>query len=220
VSAAFGASVLVNLLVWMTVPWLAHSSRPATSGQEPREVLVTAVSVIRIERRVKPRREKPQPRPQPQPEVQPQAQSTPEVPSLSLPSTWAKQDMGNEGLLNVTLWLDWKKQSGAFVPRIFMWRRGFDDTDQRAPSLKGAVDDILGVLHDEGATIYASRPQQLCDGTRDGWFLSYDKTHEQPPIHIDDTLFVAGDTIYRATYVRPAGQAEDQTAREALNTLC
>ncbi|MGZ3563873.1 MAG: hypothetical protein ACXVAS_18880, partial [Vulcanimicrobiaceae bacterium] len=75
-------------------------------------------------------------------------------------------------------------------------------------------------IHSEGDKLYTSEPQRVCEGTRPGWFLSYDKPEDEPPIHVEDTLYVAGNTIYRATYVRPTDQLEDVKAREALNTLC
>lgn len=88
------------------------------------------------------------------------------------------------------------------------------------PSLQGAIREILSSLRDGGAKVYASKAQPVCGGQRRGWLLSYVKPGDDPPLHFDETLFMIGETIYRATYIRAADQREDSKTREALNTLC
>lgn len=88
------------------------------------------------------------------------------------------------------------------------------------PSLHDGVQKILATLHGENAKIYASKAQQVCNGQRAGWFLSYMKPGDEPPLHFDEALYMAGDTIYRAIYIRAVGQPEDAKTRNSLTTLC
>jgi hypothetical protein len=210
------ASTVLNVFAWTVVTWNAHiSPNAAPEEEQARETLRVSVASIRVERRSL-QRHQPKSlssRSYVAPVVSP-------VPSLSLPSNWTKQDTGNEGMLNVSLWLDWTKQTAEFVPRVFLWQRQMTDPEGRRATLQDAVNDVLSTIHSEGDRLYASNPERVCDGTRRGWFLSYDKPEDQPPIHIDDTLFVVDDTVYRATYVRPASQPEDEKARAALDSLC
>ncbi|MGZ3563728.1 MAG: hypothetical protein ACXVAS_18130, partial [Vulcanimicrobiaceae bacterium] len=94
--------------------------------------------------------------------------------------------------MNASLWLDWSKQTAEFVPRVFLWQRQITDPDASKPSLQSAVQDVLDIIHSEGDKLYTSEPQRVCEGTRPGWFLSYDKPEDEPPIHVEDTLYVAG----------------------------
>jgi hypothetical protein len=207
-------SVILNTVVWLAATWQAHAPTFAASRARPPETLVVSTSTIHLERpHTGPRHS--------QPAVTP----NPLGPSLSLSAGWSKQDEGREGIRGAqaaTLWLDWSKQTPEFVPRVFLWQRQAMDSDgdPRKPSLQGAVQDVLDTLHDEGDKLYASAPQRLCGGTRPGWFLSYDKPEDDPPLHVEDTLYVLGDTVYRATYIRPADQPEDRKARDALDSLC
>lgn len=129
--------------------------------------------------------------------------TTHQAASLDLPGSWAAQDFSNSAGANTTLWIDFKKARGAFVP-----------------SLQNAVHDIFASLGDEGGKVYASKAQRVCGGERLGWFRSYEKPNEDPPWQYEETLFLAGDTIYRAVYSRPDGQPADRRIRAALNTLC
>jgi hypothetical protein len=90
----------------------------------------------------------------------------------------------------------------------------------RGPSLQDAVQDVLASLRARDAKVYISKAQRVCSGRRPGWFFSYVKPSEDRPLHYDETLFMAGDTIYRATYIRRDDQPEDTKTREGLNTLC
>lgn len=140
--------------------------------------------------------------------------------SLALPQGWTRQDFGFLGTTETAEWLDWKHQSAKWVPRVFVWRIKAETGYMSRSSLHDAVHAVLSSLHDEGAKLYASKAQRVCGGERPGWFLSYVKTEDDPPLHLEETIFLDGDTIYRATYIRAAGEPEDAKTREALNTLC
>lgn len=140
--------------------------------------------------------------------------------SLSLPQGWTRQDFGFLGTTNTAEWLDWKNQSAKWVPRVFVWRIAAEEGYMSRPSLHDAVAKVLSTLHDEHAKMYANRSQPVCNGRRSGWFISYVKTEDDPPLHLEETFFMDGTTIYRATYIRSADQREDPKARAALNSLC
>jgi hypothetical protein len=140
--------------------------------------------------------------------------------TLALPKGWSRQDFGFLGTTKAAEWIDWKNQSAKWVPRVFVWRIDADPAYMSRPSLRDAIAQVLSTLHDERAKMYASRAQAVCNGQRPGWFLSYVKTEDDPPLHMEETIFMDGSTIYRATYVREAGQQEDAKTRAALNTLC
>jgi hypothetical protein len=118
------------------------------------------------------------------------------------------------------VWLDWTKQSANFVPRVMLWQMQAVEPYMRRPSLQDAVQNVLSSLRAGNAKVYTSKAQRVCGGERPGWFFSYLKPSGDPPLYVEETLFAASETIYRATYVRPADQPEDTKAREALNTLC
>ena len=118
----------------------------------------------------------------------------------------------------MTVWMDFKKARGAFVPQVMLWH--VNAAFLSGPSLHDAVGDIVESLRAQGAKVYVSKAQRVCGGKRLGWFLSYEKAHSDPPWQFEDTLYMAGDTVYRATYSRPDGQVEDKQTRAALNTLC
>lgn len=140
--------------------------------------------------------------------------------TLALPQGWTRQDFGFLGTTETAEWLNWKKQTARWVPRIFVWRIKAEEGYMTRSTLKDAVNEMLSSLHDEGAKVYESRAQRVCGGQRDGWFLSYVKPEDDPPLHLEETIFMDGQTIYRATYIRAADQEEDRQSREALYTLC
>lgn len=208
------ASAIFNVFAWMTVSFHV-SSLLSAPAEEPRETAVV-LSSIRIER-PKHRRQMPRPAPAAQETI---LLAPPQPASLALPRTWAKQDFGYLAATDTTTWLDWKNQSGTWVPRVFLWQMKEEAGYMRRPSLQDAVHNILRSLRAEDARVYASKTQRVCNGERTGWFLSYVKPGDDPPLHFDETLFMAGETIYRATYIRAAGQPEDIKTRDALNSLC
>jgi hypothetical protein len=138
--------------------------------------------------------------------------------ALKLPASWAAQDNGNAAAANTTVWMDFKRARGAFVPQVMLWH--VNAALLSGPSLLDAIHDIVESLRAEGAKVYVSKEQRVCGGKRLGWFLAYEKPHTDPPWQFEDTLYMAGDTVYRATYSRPDGQAEDKQTRAALDTLC
>lgn len=211
---SFVASAILNILVWAAVAWLAQVAFHAALKEQPREQ-IAVTSSVRIERRMqlRPQRAKPQHRARAE-------QALPEGPSLSVPSGWEKHDIGHEGMQDAALWLDWSKQTAEFVPRVFLWQKPMMDEDGRRLSLREAVHDVVAYLRDEGDKLFESRAQLVCGGRRLGWFLSYDKPEDDPPVHIDDIFLMDGNTVYRATYARPIAQKEDVRTRRALNSLC
>lgn len=140
--------------------------------------------------------------------------------ALWLPHGWAKENFGNIAETNTTLWLDWAKQTSNFVPRVFLWQKRMDDRYMHKASLQDAVEEVLSSLRAGNAEIYVSKAQRVCAGERVGWFLSYVKRDDDPPLHFDETVFMAGEIVFRATYIRPVDQPEDTKTREALSTLC
>jgi hypothetical protein len=225
------ASAMLHIVTLAAVTWSAHLSFLRNVQTEDATLMVSS-SPIRIERRTVPQPQSQarpniarvsQPKPQPlKPQRQPQRMvSAPsQKASLSLPPDWAKQDYGNKAATDVKVWLDWTKQSATFVPRVMLWQMQAVEPYMRQPSLQDAVQDVLISLRAGDAKLYSSKAQRVCGGERPGWFFSYLKPSGDPPLHVEETLFAAGETIYRATYVRPADQPEDTKAREALNTLC
>ena len=138
--------------------------------------------------------------------------------ALRLPTNWAAQDMANTVAADTTLYLDFKKARGAFVPRVFLVH--LQTTYLSDPTLHGAVEDILGSLRQYGTHVLASKPQRVCGGRFDGWFLSYSRPRGDPPGQYENVLFMQGDTIFRVMYTRPFGEPEDPKTRAALDTLC
>jgi hypothetical protein len=138
--------------------------------------------------------------------------------ALKLPASWATQDNGNAAAANTTVWMDFKKARGPFVPQVMLWH--VNAAFLSGPTLNDAIHDIVASLHAEGAKVYVSKAQRVCGGKRLGWFLAYEKPNGDPTWQFEDTLYLAGDTVYRATYSRPDGEAEDQKTRAALDTLC
>lgn len=181
----------------------------------PKKTIVS--STINEHRRAK--RPHAQPKPLPYTGVTgPLSFTTRQAAKLKLPARWDKQDFANGAAADSTLWLDFSKARGATVPRVFLLH--LKTSYLSGPSLHDAIHDIVENLHAEGARVFVSRAQRVCGGKRPGWFLSYEKPKDDPPLQFEGTLFVAGDTVYRATYSRPDGQPEDARTRAALNTLC
>jgi hypothetical protein len=202
---AYLASVMLHIVTCAAVLWSVQLSL----WRDPRtedETLTVSPSPIRVERRIVPRPRRP-------PSI---ARGT----ELSLPLSWAKQDYGNKAATDVTVWLDWTKQTANFVPRVMLWQMQAEETYMRRPSLRDAVQDVLVSLRAQGVKLDASNAQRVCGGEQVGWFFSYLKPNGDPPLRVEETLFATGETIYRATYVRAADQPEDTKARQALNTLC
>ncbi len=141
--------------------------------------------------------------------------------SLALPSGWSRQDFAFLGTTDTAEWLDWSKtkQSAKWVPRVFLWRMKTEAGYMHAPSLHDAVAHILTSLRQD-ARLHASRAQRVCDGQSEGWYLSYVKPDDDPPLHFDETVFMAGDKVFRAIYIRAVDQPEDPKTLEALNSLC
>jgi hypothetical protein len=197
------ASVILNLFIWVLLS-RELSRLDDVRRQAQHEAVFASTSSIRIERRTVPRPPSPMPR----------------RATLALPPGWTKQQFEYRLWADTTLWLDWRKHSGTFIPRVFLSQMKTELPYMRRPSLQDAVADIVGTLRAQNARVYASRVQSVCEGRRPGWFVSYVKPGDDPPIRVEETLFMAGDMIYRALYVRPDDQPEDTETREALNTLC
>lgn len=210
---SFIASAALNILVWATVAWLARVEFSTATAEQPRE-RIAAATPVQIERRIAPEQQRATPH------GRARAMQPALGPSLSVPSGWEKHDIGHEGMQEAALWLDWSKQTSDFVPRVFLWQKPMVADDGRRLSLREAVRDVVAYLHDEGDKLFENRAQRVCGGRRLGWFLSYDKPEDDPPVHIDDVFLMDGDTVYRATYARPVHQREDPRTRRALNTLC
>lgn len=203
------------MLIWAMVAWLARLEFYTVLAERPRE-RIAATSPVRIEHRVPPAPQQTKAQHHARHVVEPSAQG----PSLSVPSGWEKHDIGHEGMQDAALWLDWSKQTAEFVPRVFLWQKPMISDDGRRLSLRETVHDVVAYLHDEGDKVFENRAQRVCGGRRLGWFLSYDKPEDDPPVHIDDVFLLDGATVYRATYARPIEQREDVRTRRALNSLC
>jgi hypothetical protein len=206
------ASAVLNALAWVMLP--VHLAR-RTAVEAPERLVVTA-SFIRTEHR------RASARPRAAAPPQETAMLAPPPPAaLALPQGWSRQDLAFLGTTKTAEWLNWSKSrhSDKWVPRVFVWQMPVKPGYMHAPSLSDAVQQILDTLH-EDATISASRPQRVCSGERDGWFLSYVKADDDPPLHYDETLLMQGQSIYRAIYIRAVDQPEDTTTRAALSSLC
>jgi hypothetical protein len=141
----------------------------------------------------------------------------PQPAALTLPAAWVRGDFGTAGAADVALWLNWKQQTSDFVSRVFLWYR---KASGRNPSLHDAVQEVLASLQAEDVKLNASKPQRVCGGERTGWFFSYVKLWDDPPLHFDETVYLYHGRIYRAMYIRTLNQPEDSQTRDALNTLC
>lgn len=200
---SFLASVVVNVFAW--VVFTKHTNT-GIAGDIDRE------AVISIEHRTSIRKE---------PRRESIAQSLATSAVLAVPVEWRREGLVPINAPPVTLWLDWKKQTADFVPRIFLWQKTADSAGRhRRPSLHDAVREVLGSLSTQDIVLERSSAQRVCRGHSDGWFLSYAKMWDEPPLHFEETILIDGETIYRATYIRPVDAPEDRAARDALMTLC
>jgi len=135
-----------------------------------------------------------------------------------LPPNWATQDLGNGAAADTSLWLDFKHAKGAFVPRVLVLH--LKTAFISGPTLQDAVHDITDSLEPDDILVTESKAQRVCNGTRDGWYLAYERPDDDMPGQYENVIFMAGDTVYRVVYSRPDGQAEDPATRAALNTIC
>ena len=230
------ASAVLNVAFWVFAPsMLSRTSLP----QPPREIVKVSVSRLHIG---------PEPRAtmHPSPKhaplvamlVQPKrtaraiarrapsnettTELAPPPPAyIALPSGWNRQGFAFLGTTETAEWLNWSKtkHSEKWVPRVFLWRMKMESGYMQGLSLHDAVQHILATLHQD-AKITVSKAQRVCDGEREGWFLSYVKPDDDPPLHFDETVLLADGKVYRAMYIRSVNQPEDADTRDALKSLC
>ena len=137
---------------------------------------------------------------------------------LRMPLTYDTQDLANGAASDVSKYVDFSKAKGAFVPQV--WLVQLKTSYLSGPTLQDAVHDIVASLQPDGAKISASKPQRVCHGRYQAWFLSYSQPDQDLPGQYENILFVEGDTMYRVMYSRPLGQLEDPQTRAAMNALC
>jgi hypothetical protein len=218
---SFIASAIINLFAWVFFASFAQASWSKIRTETPIETIVVSAPSIRIEHRPPQHAQKKvQPRHAAAPKPQPVITPPPGGPTIALPQSWGAAPNFDEIVKNAKLFYDWKHQSSDFVPRIFLWHDDAPAQYMSRPSLRDVVGQVLASIRSENDKLYASRPQPVCRGGQPGWFFSYVKTSDDPPLHVDETLFLDGDSIYRATYVREANQPEDPKTVDALKTLC
>jgi hypothetical protein len=174
--------------------------------------LVYSSSLIRIEHRAE---TKPKIRARGKPSV-----ASSHSPTVKLPAGWGKQDFGNVPLTDTTVYLDWTKQSKNFVSHTIVTKLKGSEGFVKAGSLQSAVRDRLAGLRAGAATVNLSKPSRVCRGTRPGWFFSYTKLWDDPPLHFDESLFISNGAVYMAVYMHAADQPEDQRTLQALKSLC
>ena len=208
-------SAVINIAMWVAVAAYLFPL-PVGESNQPRAIFKVASITIH-----KPRRAVRRPQPARTPDIADNTEMAPPQPAtLALPAGWSRQDFGFLATTDATIWLDRTSHRGKWIPRVFLWDKKIEPGYMQRPSLHDVVKDILDSLHDEHAKMYSSEAHRVCNGLRTGWFLSYSKPDEDPPLHFDETLFMSGDTVYRATYIRALDQPEDTKARDALDTLC
>ncbi|GAC1415473.1 MAG: hypothetical protein NVSMB64_25730 [Candidatus Velthaea sp.] len=135
-----------------------------------------------------------------------------------MPVTYDTQDLGNGATSDVSKYVDFSKAKGAFVPQV--WLVQLKTSYLSGPTLKDAVHDIVGSFQPDEAKISASKPQRVCHGKYDAWFLAYSRQNEELPGDYENILCVEGETMYRVMASRPLGQPEDPQTRKAMNALC
>lgn len=194
-------STILNAVAWWT--FFAHVSALRADDARDADPIAVSSSRLRIERR---------PARRPPPPARPA--------TLTLPAGWSQQDFGNMAGTNTTVWLDWTKAGKNFIPHVLVGDLPAAGGYMRADSLQAAVRDRLAGLRAGGAKIEQSAPMRVCRGTRAGWFFSYAKLWDDPPLRFDEALSVAGGRVTMAVYMRPAGQPEDARTRAALAGLC
>lgn len=69
-------------------------------------------------------------------------------------------------------------------------------------------------------TVSDSHAEKLCDGKLDGWFIASKIVLGTHTYLQERILTTSGGMLYLVIYARPADQAEDASARKALDTLC
>lgn len=232
------ASVALNVACWVLLPSVLSRTNVA---QTPREIVSVSLSRLHLERRpraaaathMQPKRPRtPAPTRTPTPKAMPIARRAPSTETttelapappayIALPSGWSRQGFAFLGTTETAEWLDWSKSKHTekWVPRVFLWRMKMESGYMQRLSLHDAVEHIRSTLQQD-AKITVSKAQRVCDGERDGWFLSYEKPDDDPPLHFDETVLLAGGKVYRAMYIRAVSQPEDPDTREALNSLC
>jgi hypothetical protein len=182
------------------------------AADEMRELVLSSLP-IRIEHRAETRPEIPAP--------EKASVASSQSPTVKLPAGWSKQDFGYVALATDTnVYLDWTKQSKNFVSHTLVTKLKGSDGYIKAGSLQAAVRERLAGLRAGDATVNVSEPTRVCHGTRPGWFFSYTKLWDDPPLHFDESLFVADGAVYMAVYMHAADQPEDQRTLKALTSLC
>jgi hypothetical protein len=198
------ASLVVNALLWVAAS--GHFVRSSyVEAQAPRETVIVLRSLRITQRHA--------------PSAAPEELAMARTPaSLSVPAQWARANIGI-GTTDVAMWLDWRKQRSKWIPRVALWGMKLQPAYMRHQTLQVAIHDIVSALRDD-AVIQVSKAQRVCSGRRAGWFLSYLKRGDDPPLHFDEALFLVGNEIYRAMYIRAIDEPEDPRMLEALRTLC
>lgn len=202
-------SAILNVFTWSA--FFAYLSMRNHAAGETRE-LVLSSSPIRIEH---PAQTKPKIRVRGEASVAPS-----QSPMVKLPAGWDEQDFGYVDLTDTAVYLDWTKQSKNFVSHLLVAKLKGSDGYIEAGSLQAAVRDRLAGLRAGGATVNVSEAARVCHGTRPGWFFSYTKLWDDPPLHFDESLFIANGTVYMAVYMHAADRPGDQRTIKALTSLC
>lgn len=70
------------------------------------------------------------------------------------------------------------------------------------------------------SNVRAFRATRICNGNMDGWYAESDATVGIREITAEQTIGLAGNQSYIATYTRPQRGAENVAARRALDSLC
>jgi hypothetical protein len=68
--------------------------------------------------------------------------------------------------------------------------------------------------------VHIFRPDRICNGTQNGWYAESVAAVGLTRVVAEQTIGVAGNDSYIATYSRPEGSVEDADARRALYSLC
>lgn len=68
--------------------------------------------------------------------------------------------------------------------------------------------------------VHVFKSDRICNGDSVGWFIQSSVTVGVTPMIAEQTIGVADSQAYIATYRRPSGQVEDQTAHASLYSLC
>ena len=80
---------------------------------------------------------------------------------------------------------------------------------------------LQGLQNAIGAkNVVAFKPERICHGTQDGWYIESDVVVAIIPMIAEQTITATQSQSYVATYRRGASQKEDANARRALDSLC